>query len=143
VLAHHRVGDITVPGNQVRIALLRHPLPANGVVPISALWPALVSAAASNTPPASLPDGWTPAGTSLWLSPSDPIDPRMPRAVTFNVDLSADGAGTAIVLLAVVMSDSNQIGNADLSLGGGPQAQTGDQLVVASPHAAAKSILIT
>jgi hypothetical protein len=142
VLAHHRMGDITVSGNQLRVALLRHALPANGVVPIGALWPALVSAAQSDTPPASLPDGWTAAASSLWLSPAGAIDPRMPRAVTFNVDLSGDAAGTAIVFLAVVMSDSNQIGNADLALGGGPQAQTGDQLVVASPHVAAKSILV-
>jgi hypothetical protein len=142
VLAHHRVGDITVPGNQLRVALLRHALPANGVVPIGALWPALVSAAQSNTLPASLPDDWAAAGAVLWLSPTDPIDPRMPRAVTFDVDLSGDAAGTAIVLLAVVLSDSNPISAADLSLGGGPPAQTGDQLVVASPHAAAKSILV-
>jgi hypothetical protein len=40
-------------------------------------------------------------------------------------------------------STSNQIGNGDLSLGGANQAQTGDQLVQASPHVAAKSIVLT
>jgi len=93
--------------------------------------------------PGALPDGWTRASTALWQSPAGPIDPRMPRAVTFDVDLSADTTGSAIVFLAVVMSTSNQIAAADLSLGGANQAQTGDQLVVASPHVAAKSVVLT
>jgi len=143
VLAHHRVGDTSIAANQVKIALLRHDLPANGVVPISALWPALVAAAPGNAQPAALPDGWTRASTALWQSPAGPIDPRMPRAVTFDVDLSGDATGSAIVFLAVVMNASNQIAAADLSLGGANQAQTGDQLVVASPHVAAKSVVLT
>ena len=63
--------------------------------------------------------------------------------MSFSPDFSADPSGTAILLLAVVMSDSNQIGAADLQLGGGSQATTADQLVLSSPHVAAKSILIT
>ena len=41
------------------------------------------------------------------------------------------------------MSDSNQISAADLELGGGSQATTADQLVLSSPHVAARSILLT
>ena len=142
VLAHHRVQDVSIPANQIKIALIRHDLPENATVPISQLWPALVAAAGSNAAPAALPDGWTNASAQLWQSPSGPVDPRMPRAVTFDVDLSAAATGTAVVFLAVVMSTSNQISNADLALGAN-QAQTGDQLVVASPHVAAKSLVLT
>jgi hypothetical protein len=143
VLAHHRVADVSIPANLIKIALVRHDLPENGIVPIGQLWAALVAAAAGNALPASLPDGWTNASAELWQSPSGPVDPRMPRAVTFDVDLSAAATGTAVVFLAVVMSTSNQIANADLALGGANQAQTGDQLVVASPHVAAKSLVLT
>ena len=143
VLVHHRVQDVTVAANQIKVALLRHDLPDNGVVPISALWPVLVAAAPGNAQPASLPDGWTRASTQLWQNPSDVVNPRLPRAITFDVDMSAVASGTAVVFLAVVMSTSNQIGNGDLTLGGANQAQAGYQLVVASPHVAAKSIVLT
>jgi hypothetical protein len=77
----------------------------------------------------------------LWRSPAgSTFDPRLPRAVTFNVDLS-DASGSAVALVAVIMDTSNQISDADLSLGGN-QAQTADQLVVASPHAATKSVYV-
>jgi hypothetical protein len=141
VLVHHRWSDPAPPA-QVRVALLRHDYPASGVVALGGLWPALVSAATSGTQPASLPDGWSAAAGALWQSPGGPVDPRLPRAVTFTPDLSADASGTAILLLAVVMSDSNQISAADLQLSGGSQASTADQLVVASPHVAAKSIAV-
>jgi hypothetical protein len=62
--------------------------------------------------------------------------------VTFALDLSGDASGTAILLLAVVMSDSNQISAADLQAGTNPAATTADQLVLSSPHVAAKSIVI-
>jgi hypothetical protein len=67
---------------------------------------------------------------------------RKKRAVTFALDLSGDASGTAILLLAVVMSDSNQISAADLQLSSSSQATTADQLVLSSPHVAAKSIVI-
>jgi hypothetical protein len=143
VLVHHRVPDITIPANLLKVALLRHALPADAVVPISQLWPALVAAAPGNAAPAALPDGWVSASAQLWQSPPGPVDPRLPRALTFDVDLSAEAAGTAWVFLAVVMTPSNQIGNVDLSLGGANQAQTGDQLVTSSPHVAAKSLALT
>jgi hypothetical protein len=129
-----------VPANQVHIALVRHAMPDNGIVALGGLWTALKAAATAVSPPASLPDGWSQAGATLWLSPAgSTFDPRLPRAVTFNVDLT-DASGSAVALVAVIMDRSNQISDADLSLGGANQAQTADQLVVASPHAAAKSV---
>jgi hypothetical protein len=118
-------------------------LPDNGSVPIGPLWAALVAAAPGNAAPAALPDGWTNASAQLWQSPAGEVDPRLPRAVTFDVDLSADSTGTALVFLAVVMNPSNQISNTDLALGAANQAQTADQLAVASPHVAAKSVVLT
>ena len=89
VLVHHRWSDV-VPKGQVKVALLRHDLPANGVVPISQLWPQLVGVAApAAAQPATLQDGWTRAATDLWLNPQDDVDTRVPRTVTFDVDLSA------------------------------------------------------
>ena len=67
------------------------------------------------------------------------MDTRVPRAVTFDVDLSAGSTGDAIVFLAVVMSGPDQISAADLSLGGGNTAQSGFELISSSPHAAARS----
>jgi hypothetical protein len=139
VLVHHRWSE---PAAAVRVALLRHDLPASGAVALGGLWPALVSAATSGTEPASLPDGWSAAAGQLWKTLGGPVEPRLPRAATFTPDLSADPSGSAILLLAVVMSDSNQISAADLQLSGGAQATTADQLVVASPHVAAKSIAV-
>jgi hypothetical protein len=112
------------------------------VVALGGLWTALVAAATSGTAPASLPDGWSAAGAALWQNPAGPVEPRLPRAVTFAPDFSGDPSGTAILLLAVVMSDSNQISAADLQLSSSSQATTADQLVLSSPHVAAKSIVI-
>ncbi|HTY73507.1 MAG TPA: hypothetical protein VMI11_13945 [Actinomycetes bacterium] len=137
VLVHHRAGSAVAAG-QVRVALLRHDLPDDGVVPISALWPVLVSAAGSGTPPVTLPDGWTSASSALWQSPVADIDVRRPVAVTFSVDFSA--LSTAIVLLAVVMSGTDQISSSDLTLSSTLTATTADQLVLASPHAGARTV---
>ena len=142
VLVHHRWSE---PAAAVRVALLRHEYPASGAVPLGGLWPVLVSAAASDTEPASLPDGWSAAAGPLWKTLDGPVEPRLPRAVTFTADLSALPSGTAILLLAVVMNASNKIQihlTADLQLSDGATASTADQLVLASPHVAAKSISV-
>jgi hypothetical protein len=139
VLVHHRWSD-SLPSAQVKVALLRQVLPANGVVPISLLWPALVTAAPSAVEQTSLPDGWTKAAATLWQSPSDGIDSRVPRAVAFDVDLSAESSGSVVAFLAVVMSLPDQISADDLSLGGANTAQTADQLVSTSPHVVAESL---
>lgn len=143
VLVHHRWSD-ALPAAKVKVALLRHSYPPDGVVPITQLWPALVAAAPSAAAqPAALPDGWSRASTDLWQSPADGVDTRVPKAVTFDVDLSADATGSAVVFLAVVMSELDQISAADLALGGANTAQTGDQLVTSSPHVAAKSLQLS
>jgi hypothetical protein len=141
VLVHHRWSE-PLPQNGVRVALFRNALPATGGVPIGALWAALTAAQALATPPVALPDGWTAAGTVLWDRPAGPIETRMPRAVSFNVSFPAPAnpAGTRVVLLAVVLSATNPIGDDDLKLTATTKATTVDQLVLASPHAAAVTI---
>lgn len=140
VLVHHRWSH-PEPKADVRVLLMRKDMPANGVVPLGALWPALVTAAAgAAAPPGILPDNWTQAGAILWKKPDADVETRMPRSVSFDLDLSAEPSGSTFVLLAVVMSASNQITAADLLLSPGTNATTVDQLVTASPHVAARSV---
>ncbi|PZS25746.1 MAG: hypothetical protein DLM58_21885 [Pseudonocardiales bacterium] len=141
VLVHHRASTPATSA-QVRVALIRHAVPANGVVPLGGLWPVLATAAQAGTSPA-LPDNWTKAASTLTLSldPNAPVDPRTPRAVTFTLDFTGDSPGDAILLLAVVMSTTNRITAADLQLTPGTAATT-EQLVSSSPHVAARSIVI-
>jgi hypothetical protein len=142
VLVHHRWTDPETVGN-LWVALVQHALPADGNVPINNLWPALVTAATSGTPPATLPDGWARADSMFWRTPADPVDSRTPRTVTFTLDLTALSPPAAILLLAVVMAKSNQIDPAvDLVLGPSSTATKANELVIASPHVAAKSIEI-
>jgi hypothetical protein len=141
VLVHHRWSEAAA-ADSVRVALLRHALPADGVVPLGGLWPALVTAAAGTTPPAGLPDGWAAASADFWRSPAVAIETRMPKAVTFDLNFvpATDPAGTQLVLLAVVLSATNQITAGDLRLTATVNANTVEQLVSTSPHAAAMSI---
>ncbi|MEO6713902.1 MAG: hypothetical protein ABIM89_10785, partial [Mycobacteriales bacterium] len=139
VLVHHRWSE-PEPKAGVRVLLMRKDLPANGVVPLGALWPALITASGAGSPPGTLPDGWRQAGGILWKKPDSDVETRMPRAVSFELDLSAETSGTTLLLMAVVMSASNQITAADLLLSPGVNATTADQLVTASPHVAARSI---
>ena len=143
VLVHHRWFEPAQP-NQVRVALLRHELPANGQVQLGGLWQKLLDSVASNTPQA-LADGWTKAATEFWKNPSEPIDVRMPVDARFTLDLTGDQAGTAFVLVAVVMSETNQITAADLltSPPAATTATTVEELVKASSHVAAKTIELT
>lgn len=141
VLVHQRWSSPAAEVD-VRVALIRHELPANGVVPLGGVWPALVAAAASGNPPATLPDGWTVASASLWKNPDAPVDTRIPRVVMFDLDLTADPLWSSFVLVAVVMSASNQISPADLLVSPGTNATTVDQLVTTSPHVAARSVAL-
>jgi len=141
VLVHHRWSQAAAPAD-IRVLLMRHAMPDDGNVPLGGLWAALVTAVGSASPPASLPGGWAQASTVLWKSPAGPIDARMPRAVSFDLDLSADPDGN-VMLLAVVMSASNQIGPADLRAGLPADATNVQDLVLRSPHAAARSVELT
>jgi len=141
VLLHHRASD-PLPPASVKVALLRHAFPATGTIPIGPLWAALVAAAPGTAVPAALPDGWSAASADFWRSPAGPIETRMPRSVTFALNFvpASNPAGTQIVLLAVVMTATNQISDADLTLTSTTKATTLDQLVTTSPHVGVASI---
>jgi hypothetical protein len=141
VLVHQRWSSPAAAAD-VRVALIRHALPANGVLPLGGLWPVLVAAAASGTVPPSLPGGWSQAGAVLWKNPDAPVDTRIPRVVSFDLDLTSDARWSSFVLVAVVMSATNQITPADLLVSPGTNATTVDQLVTTSPHVAARSVAL-
>ena len=137
VLVHHRSGDPAL-GPDVRVALMMHPMSGKNPVPLGGVWNALVTASASPNPPAALPDGWFAAGTALWQNiggATDVLDTRMPRSVRFALDLSTQSDGAAFALVAVVLSASNMIQNAE-----GAASASVQDLVVNSAHVAAKSI---
>ena len=141
VLVHHRWRVALAPAD-VRVLLLRKALTGDVDIALGGLWPALLAAQAATSPPASLPDGWRKAGAALWERPLTAIETRMPRGVTFDVDLSGDVAGTQLVLLAVVLSAADPIGPADLRANLASDATTVRELVLRSPHVAARTLMV-
>lgn len=111
VLVHHRHA-LAADAAAVRVVLLRHTLgasPDDGAGLAVGFTAKVAEALASGNPPTggwdSLPDGWTVADATVPMrSPSYAVHPRTPRAVTFDLDLSAAGAGDRLVLVAVAAS---------------------------------------
>lgn len=137
VLAHHRLGTVTpFPANQLRIALLCKQFAADGSVQLDGVWDTLVNGTA-------LPASWSRAAADQWLSPTAPVDPRLPHAVTFHVDMT--GKSGAWLLLAVVSHSSNPITGNDLKPDGatGADAVNVQDLVSNSPRAAARSVFLS
>lgn len=142
VLVHHRWAFAAPPGS-IRVALLRRDGPTSGNVPTGALWASLVSIAAGGPVPASLPDGWVKAGVQLIGQPTVAVETRMPRPVTFDIDLTGVANGTRVTFLAVVMSDIDQITAADALMQGGVAVSTVEQLVQHSRHTAARTLRLS
>lgn len=144
VLVHHRWRE-PAPAADVRVALLIHPSTGPGVdVPLDGLWPTLVAAAKPAAPPPVLPGLWQPAlAGSLILPLVADVDARTPRSTHADLSLTGTSPGDAFVLLAVVMSGTNLITEAEATIAAtGQPASTVAELVVISPHAAAKSIAV-
>ena len=108
VLVHHR--DVRpVPKTDVNVTLLIRDV--TGTLPAD--WSALAGAftvplqnflRGGGTAPA-LPDGWTFCDTATPLRhPSADIDARLPRNVTFDLNLSSRAVGARLLLLAAVSS---------------------------------------
>lgn len=109
VCVHHR-DQRPVPAASVKVTLLRRDVARTGQAAWAALpgdWTALVQAfliAGGGAAPA-LPAGWTFADAATPIrDASGPIDARLPRATTFDVDFRGVAAGTRILLVAVVHS---------------------------------------
>lgn len=142
VLVHDRWYDETPPGD-VQVALLRRVIdPPGADVPVGALWPALVQIAGGGAVPNPLPDAWRAAGATLTRALTAPLSARIPRAATFDVDLSALEVGARVLLLAVVMNSHDPIGTADATLADNSTATDARSLVLNSRHVAARSLLL-
>ncbi len=136
VLVHHRWHTPAQP-SEMRVALMRHSIDDGGVA-LGGLWPVLVALSAGGPIPTALPDGWSPAGSSLVAEIAAPVSARTPRAATFDVDL-ASVAGQATLIFAVVIADDDPLRSDDIRIDG-TDATTVEELVIRSRHAGARSI---
>ena len=139
VMVHHRSPFAAAPSD-IRVALLRRDL-AGGETdpPITGLWAALVAIAAGGAVPATLPSGWVAAGSQLLRNITAPADVRRPRAVRFSVDLTGHADGR-VMLMAVVLSNDDQIAIAEAEKAVGGGCTTLSELVTHSRHVAARLI---
>jgi hypothetical protein len=112
---HHRSG-IAVPADQVRVTLLRRDVTGTA----DPAWrryrahgPRRVQTLLRNGGAApALADGWSFADVDAAQrvrSPPGPVDARLSRVVTFEVDLTVPAATTRVVLVAVVHSDVDPV----------------------------------
>ena len=113
VQVHHRSG-IAVPANQVRVTLLRRDVTGSADPAWAALacaWTGPVQNLLRNggaTP--ALADGWSFADAGQAVrSPPGPVDARLSRVVSFDVDFTVPAATTRVVLVAVVHSDADPV----------------------------------
>ena len=113
VQIHHRSG-IAAEANTVRATLLRRDVTGTA----DPAWAALAAAwtgpvqtllrSGGATP--ALADGWSFADSGQAVrSPAGPVDARLSRTVTFDVDFSTAAAATRVLLVAVVHSDVDQV----------------------------------
>jgi hypothetical protein len=113
VQVHHRSG-IAVAANQVKVTLLRRDVTGTADpawAALAAAWTvpvqALLRGGGANP---ALADGWSFADTGTAVrSPSGPVDARLSRAVTFDVDFSTTAAAARVLLVAVVHSDADPV----------------------------------
>ena len=113
VQVHHRSG-IAVAANQVKVTLLRRDVTGTadpGWAALAAAWTvpvqALLRGGGANP---ALADGWSFADTGTAVrSPSGPVDARLSRTVTFDVDFSTTAAAARVLLVAVVHSDADPV----------------------------------
>jgi len=113
VQVHHRSG-VAVDANQVKVTLLRRDVTGTA----DPAWAALATAwtvpvqtlLRSGGANPALVDGWSFADTGTPVrSPSGPVDARLSRTVTFDVDFSAAAAATRVLLVAVVHTDADPV----------------------------------
>ncbi len=107
VLVHHR-DALGLAANQGVVVLLWRAGANPGdlmALPVATLLPFLTAAVAGTVQPT--PTGWnlaTAGGGATWATASTPIDSRMPRAVSVDVDLTGAPNGQQVLFLAFVGS---------------------------------------
>src|SRR6185295_10229087 len=113
VQVHHRSG-VAADANQVKVTLLRRDVTGTADpawAALAAAWtgPVQTLLRGGGANPA-LADGWTFADTGTAVrSPNGPVDARLSRTVTFDVDFSATAAAARVLLVAVVHSDADPV----------------------------------
>ncbi len=120
VLVHYR--DLhPLAKDQVRVTLLRRPLPSDvtqwGTIAISDAWKAAIELLMSGGPfGGALPDSWELADTGSITRPlTSDIDARTPRVATFDTNFVGLAAQQFVVLLAVVHSPNDKVTAASLA----------------------------
>jgi hypothetical protein len=107
VLVHHR-DALGLSANQGVVVLLWRAGANPGdlmALPVATLLPFLTAAVAGTVQ--AVPAGWnlaTAGGGATWATASTPIDSRMPRAVSVDVDLTGVASGQQVLFLAFVGS---------------------------------------
>jgi hypothetical protein len=159
VCLHHR-GREPLLGGFPAVVLFRLPLPANPAtwaalptvttppeapdpVPLHQLWNALDLMGADGPLPAqfTVPAGWTtPDAGAAVRRPPDPTVPHTPVAatgapavVTFNVDFSADAAGSFFMFVALAHSSTDPVTLTGANL---------HDMILNSHYAAARSVVV-
>jgi hypothetical protein len=119
VLVHFR--DVRPVGAlAVWVTLLRREIPADPAqwppIAIAPAWKTAVEQILTANANPALGDGWTIADSgSHTRQPASPVDARTPRAVTFDVDFTANSVGQKFALLAVVHSTPDPVSAASLT----------------------------
>jgi hypothetical protein len=136
VLVHHR-DSRPIAGNDVSVLLLRRTLDgaedAGANVALTDAWKTAVEQHFAGATPA-LPDNWEVVGALA--HPSGPLDARIARVVTFELNLVPVTVGSVILLLAVVSSTVDAVTAASLT------GSTVRDLVLGCRHVAAKTLLL-
>ena len=156
VLVHHRATRAVPAHEAFVVLLLRDARSRAGAVADAAAVPAYVAgvlaaehaaeAPATAPPPGPLPpnpSGWTPvltsAGRALHRVPV-PVDARMPRSVSINVDLGTVGNGRHVALLAVAGSRVDLCATPPVGL---PASADATDLVTRWPYAALRVVRVS
>jgi len=143
VLVHRRWFAAAAPAD-VKVALLRHSFPADGSdVLLGGVWGDLVTVAGGGAAPGVLQGSWDKAANVLTKAIPAAVDVRLPRAVTFDVNLADLNPGDRVVLLAVVMSTDDPIDPSELTKPDATTITTLQDLVLHSRHAACRSLQMT
>jgi hypothetical protein len=140
VLIHHRDGREVAAGGAYAVLMWRS---ADEPETLTALGPTGVTRYLSSIvagTPTAVPRGWTvatgPRGAAR-RAPPVPLEGRMPRGVSIDVDLSTVPAGHHVLFLAFVCSTAD-----DLPLPQPSATATVTELVRSWPHAAARVVKV-
>ncbi len=118
VLLHLRHSD-PIPAGDVTVALLRAaiPVPPTGLAVDAAKtmpvpWTSIVAPvlrAGGIGPLPALPAPWKVADPITFRHPAQPLDPRFPVAVAFDVDVTGAPVGSVHLLVAALHSKADQV----------------------------------